>query len=458
MSETTGWTSHFLDALAADTGVAVDRGVRARHLAATDWGRMITQPPPAVIRPTNRDEVAATVRFAVARGLQLTMRATGASQSGQSISAGSPIVDLTGMHRVVIDGDVVECEPGATWRGVLAQSLKHGLAPRVMPLQLDLSVGGTISVGGLGSTSHRFGSAASGTVELEVVTGAGEVVTCSAKVQPDLFDAVRAGLGRCAAITRVRLATRKVGPVAHVAHLHYEDLHAWTGDFARASSAARITHLESFCRRGGGPRFELHLAADGPDASRADLEGVISGLSHARVAEVFEMPVMDYQARLDPRFEVMVASGRAGAAHPWVEGFTTLESLGEIAEQVLVAAAGDLRDRIQVILVNRAALPPLMPAPKGDLLACLVVVPVGVAAAEVQAAMDAMRTVNELILGVGGSRYLTGWLPDVSAAMWRRHFGDAYTGWVAAKHRYDPAGTFTSALFSAGESEAEQAD
>jgi len=34
---------------------------------------------------------------------------------------------------------------------------------------------------------------------------------------------------------------------------------------------------------------------------------------------------------------------------------------------------------------------------------------------------------------------------------WRRHFGDAYAGWVAATQRYDPGGTCTSALLAAGE-------
>ncbi len=49
-----------------------------------------------------------------------------------------------------VDGDRVTVEAGATWREVLAATLPHGLAPPVLPDYLDLTIGGTLAVGGVG--------------------------------------------------------------------------------------------------------------------------------------------------------------------------------------------------------------------------------------------------------------------------------------------------------------------
>jgi cytokinin dehydrogenase len=80
----------------------------------------------------------------------------------------------------VVAGERIACGAGATWRAVLARTLPRGLVPRVVPSHLDPTVGGTISVGGIGSTSHRFGAAASNIDALTVVVGSGDQVWCDA--------------------------------------------------------------------------------------------------------------------------------------------------------------------------------------------------------------------------------------------------------------------------------------
>jgi len=79
---------------------------------------------------------------------------------------------------------------------VLAATLPRGRTPPVLPDYLDLSVGGTLVVGGVGSRTWRQGTVSDTVVELRVVTGRGEQVSCSPTRNPRLFDAVRAGLGQ----------------------------------------------------------------------------------------------------------------------------------------------------------------------------------------------------------------------------------------------------------------------
>ena len=96
-------------------------------------------------------------------------------------------------------------EAGATWSDVLAATLPAGLTPPVLPDYLELSVGGTLAVGGVGGTTSMFGMVSDTVAELDVVTGRGEMLTCSPARNADLFDMVRAGLGQVGVITRATL-------------------------------------------------------------------------------------------------------------------------------------------------------------------------------------------------------------------------------------------------------------
>jgi FAD/FMN-containing dehydrogenase len=64
-------------------------------------------------------------------------------------------------------------------------TFEKNLTPPVMPDAMMLTVGGTLSVGGIGETSYRYGAQVDNVVELDVVTGAGELVTCSPERNSD---------------------------------------------------------------------------------------------------------------------------------------------------------------------------------------------------------------------------------------------------------------------------------
>jgi cytokinin dehydrogenase len=446
------WTPEVLDELMAATGVAVDRGVRGRHLSATDWGEVVASNPPAVLRLSGRDEVAGIVQFARRRGLSVTLRGTGATEGGQSVAHGSVILDTVAMDDVVLDtaAKTITCGPGATWRAVLTACLAEGLVPQVVPLGLDVTVGGVLATGGVGSTSHHSGACVSNIVELEVVTGEGRIVCCSPTVERELYDAVVGGLGRVAMITKATLTLRPVGPVAHMAKVHYDDLATWIADVEKAAAAPGITHVETFAPRAGlGAQFDMTIAADGPDATAADVEKALAELNHATVLEVAEVPIMRFSCRLDPRLENLIAAGRAGQLHPWVESFVTFDAVARDLPDMLAQAAGDMNDKSHIVLVDGSLLPPLVPVPSRELIFCVVIAPVGVPRADLDEALASMRRVHDLVLASGGKRYFTGWLPEADQALWREHLGDGYDAWAAAKQAHDPDGVFTSALLSA---------
>ena len=239
-----------LDGLRALLGdrLLTDPAVLAEN--ASDFGRLLQAPPLAVARPGSTAETAAVVRWAGAAKVPLVARGKAHSQSGLSLGAGAVVLDLSGMASVGRPdpgtGDL-EAGGGALWRDVAAAALAAGRIPPVLTNNLGVSVAGTLSVAGLGISSFRHGCQGDQVASLEVVTGAGDVVACSAEKERDLFDAVRSGLGTCGVITRATLRTVACLPRVRTYFLLYDDLPSLMKDARRLMEEGRFGYLEAWC-------------------------------------------------------------------------------------------------------------------------------------------------------------------------------------------------------------------
>ncbi|GAA3848921.1 hypothetical protein GCM10022243_13710 [Saccharothrix violaceirubra] len=172
--------------------------------AATDFGHTVHNRPHAVLRPTTEDEIADLLRFATRHDLRVVAKAEGHSTAGQAQSLDGIVVDTRALDTVhALDGDRIIVGAGARWSQVLAAMLPHGLTPPVLTDYLETSVGGTLSVGGLGGATHRHGAQTDNVLALDVLTPDGDRHTCSPG--DPLFDAVRAGRGRHGIILRATL-------------------------------------------------------------------------------------------------------------------------------------------------------------------------------------------------------------------------------------------------------------
>ncbi len=117
-------------------------------------------------------------------------RGQGHTQTGQSTTDGRHDRHLVGWPSCTASTArtlVADCGAGLVWRDLVAASLKEGLVPPVLTNNLGVTVAGTTSVAGLGVASFRYGTQADNAVELEVVTGEGDIVRCSARGEPRAF-------------------------------------------------------------------------------------------------------------------------------------------------------------------------------------------------------------------------------------------------------------------------------
>jgi FAD/FMN-containing dehydrogenase len=155
-------------------------------------------------------DVVATVNFARAHGLRLVVKGTGHDYLGRSNEADSLLVWTHRMRRVeTVDrfsptGCPATQEPvpavtvgaGARWLEVYEEvTVKHGRYVQGGGCTTVGAAGGFIQGGGFGSWSKKYGTAAAGMLEAEVVTADGRLLVANACQNSDLFWALRGGGG-----------------------------------------------------------------------------------------------------------------------------------------------------------------------------------------------------------------------------------------------------------------------
>jgi FAD/FMN-containing dehydrogenase len=181
-----------------------------RSAAADDFGHLVHRVPEAVLLAGSGDDVATTIRWAAKRGRKLAPRGNGHSTFGRSQVEHGIVADLSRLRNIgAVEGERIVVEAGAKWSEVLGVTLAQGMTPPVLTDYLELSVGGTLVVGGVGGNTSAFGVQTDNVIGIEVVTGSGEKFSCSAASHSDLFNAIRAGLGQVGVITRRRSSSSR---------------------------------------------------------------------------------------------------------------------------------------------------------------------------------------------------------------------------------------------------------
>lgn len=405
-----------------------------------DFGHIVRRVPRALLVPTTAGEVVGIVERARQEAIPVVARGRGHSVFGQSQVEGGWVVDMSGLGGIEITGRTARVGAGASWSDVLQVTLARGLAPPVLTDYTGLSVGGTLSVGGIGGSSFSFGAQVDQVEALTLVTGAGELRVCSLQHDRDLFDSARAGLGQVGIITHVQL--RLVDAPSHVRH--YRIPHATLDSLL--ADLDRLTH-ESYQQLSAvgtmdlAGKWSFHI-----DAVRSFENGrppVDTGLDPAIV--VSDLSSLEYATRLHGAVAEWHSSGLWAAPHPWVDVFVPGAALPQLAQRVVDALGPeDLGVEGAMILIYPIAIredaAPLLPIPGRDRCAYLFdvlrCVP-GADAARVDALLLANRAIYEQALALGGSLYPISAVA-MSPADWRRHFGGRWSDFVAAKRRYDP--------------------
>ena len=431
---------------------AFDCGSDARAAAARDFGHILHKQPRAVVRPASARDIGSLMRWAADRGIRVAARGQGHSTYGRSMAEDGIVIDMSAISTVhAVEPDRIVVDAGATWRNVLDATLARGLTPPVLTNYLGLSVGGTIAIGGIGGSSSRSGMQTDQVLELDVVTGDGRELTCSASLSPDLFDAVRAGLGQCGIVTRAVLHLVRAPDRVRRFQLFYRDLASLTADQRRALADGRFDQLQGAVLPdgAGGWRYQLEGAVFYDSGSAPDDNSILAALSDDRSKAV----VGDLTYREDinafAKFESLLRSnGQWFNPQPWLLTFLRGTNAERVARDILDgltnADIGPFGRVTYYPMRTGAFRTPLVRLPDEDIAfpLNLIRIPASNDAATAEQMVAQNRALHDRIRGAGGVQYPVGAVP-LSPADWKDHFGPMWSALRAAKRRYDPGNVLT---------------
>ncbi|OMC55199.1 FAD-linked oxidase [Mycobacterium sp. IS-836] len=139
----------------------------------------------------------------------------------------APGLDTSGLTQVLgIDPDARTADVAGmcTYEDLVATTLPYGLSPLVVPQLKTITLGGAVSGLGIESASFRNGLPHESVLEMDILTGAGELVTASRGQHAELFRAFPNSYGTLGYSTRLRIELEPVAPFVALRHIRFRSL------------------------------------------------------------------------------------------------------------------------------------------------------------------------------------------------------------------------------------------
>lgn len=421
--------------------------------AADDFGHIISAAPVAVLIPGSVDDIRKLIKFANKHDIKvggMSMIGNTHSTYGQSQVGGGVVIDMSALSEIhEIGADYAVVDAGVRWIELLQETLVEGKSPPTLTDYIDLSIGGTASVGGIGGQAFRHGLQVDNFLEFEVVTGQGKLVTCSPTKHKKLFHAVRAGLGQFAIIVRARVRLVDVPPMARMYHAFYDDVAAMTADQEMVVDDDRFDYVEGFAEadpQGSGWIYKIELVKYYTPGDEPDDAALVGDLNHNPGTEVVtDMPYFDFANRIAPLVAFLQQIGAWGLPHPWIDMFVPGDVVNGFVQDVLdqTTLADTGQGPIIIYPFKRAKVTaPFMALPEGENCYLFSILRTAVPPELAGQLVAKNRAIYEDLRDLGGKRYAISSIP-FDPQDWHDHFGDQWWDFAIAKLKYDPKNVLT---------------
>ncbi len=126
---------------------------------------------------------------------------------------GLDVSGLTGVISVDQANRTADVQGMCTYEDLVAATLPHGLTPMVVPQLKTITLGGAVTGLGIESSSFRAGLPHESVLELDILTGAGDIVTARPEGEhADLFRTFPNSYGTLGYATRIKIELDRISP------------------------------------------------------------------------------------------------------------------------------------------------------------------------------------------------------------------------------------------------------
>jgi FAD/FMN-containing dehydrogenase len=233
-------------------------------------------------------------------------------------------LDTSGLTQVIaVDPEARTADVAGmcTYEDLVAATLPHGLAPLVVPQLRTITLGGAVTGLGIESTSFRSGLPHESVLELDILTGSGEILTASPSEHADLFRAFPNSYGTLGYAVRLRIELEPVEPFVALTHLRFHSLDELIAAMDRivgtgTLDGTRVDYLDGvvFSADESYLCVGVQTAASGPVSDYTGQQIFYRSIRHDDGAKADRLTIHDYLWRWDTDW--FWCSKAFGAQHP----------------------------------------------------------------------------------------------------------------------------------------------
>jgi FAD/FMN-containing dehydrogenase len=139
----------------------------------------------------------------------------------------APGLDTSGLTGVISVDPLARTADVAgmcTYEDLVAATLPYGLSPLVVPQLKTITLGGAVTGLGIESASFRNGLPHESVVEMDILTGSGDMLTASPNKHADLFRGFPNSYGTLGYSVRLKIELEQVKPFVALKHLRFHSL------------------------------------------------------------------------------------------------------------------------------------------------------------------------------------------------------------------------------------------
>ena len=143
----------------------------------------------------------------------------------EGTTTGLDVSGLDGVISIDTAARTADVQAMCTYESLVAATLPYGLMPLVVPQLKTITLGGAVTGLGIESSSFRNGLPHESVLELDILTGDGNLVTARPEGEhADLFRGFPNSYGTLGYATRLRIELEPVRPAVALRHVRFSDL------------------------------------------------------------------------------------------------------------------------------------------------------------------------------------------------------------------------------------------